>query len=979
MRKGVQWLFTFSACALLLAHVALSAQIENPDEVLARARQVYTEQGPRSALPEFERALGLYRKAGNRQGEAITLGYIGNCYKRFGDFPKALEYLNTALNMKQELGDRLEAGKTLSHLGLVYWEMGEYGQAIDHLTRSVALAREVGDKKLEAAALNNLSLVYDEQGDYRHSLEQYEQALEIFRALNSKPEESATLGNIGGVYLLLGQYREAMHYYQQSLAISERLNLKPSMSQDLGNLAFCQLGLGQVAEALNSFDRAMLLAREAGLKKEEAYLHQGKGTAFLRLGKYSLALAEYQQALQSYEEAGLKRELIEVLSDRGNLHVLLGDATSGERGFRHAVELARAIGHPRGVTFSLISLGDLEWRRKRYEEAVALYREAFGRAREADDRAHMAASLLQLALTYRDQGRLEEALREAQQGLEIAREIGALPLEAQALYILGELARMRSQPEAALSHYVAAEEIARGLGEPELGWRIAYGRGQTLEDMEQPQEAVTAYQSAVTIIENVRSQLREERFRAGYIEDKYQVYVALVRLLLKLGRSSEAFLFAEKLRARAYLELLNRSLPPLGTQAEIELRERIRQLQRAAEQENAKPPQQRKAQALELFSSELAAAERAYQTLLDDLRSTNPEYAAVRALTVPPMKQVQRRLSADTALLEYVIADDSVTVFVVTARNLLVKTIPLRAVDLRAKVELLRDLILRPENNDWQKPAESLYGILIEPLQQAGWLEGIRRLYIVPHSILHYLPFAALPQRTGNGIRFLMEDYELAYLPAAAALVYAREAGNRSQTLFALAPARARLQYAEQEARGITEFFSRERLVLVGNRATESSFKRLADRYQVLHLATHGYFNKLNPLFSGVELEPDEHEDGRLEVHEILGLRLKAGLVTLSACDTALGSGYFAEVPAGDDLVGLTRAFMFAGTPSVLASLWEVNDRSTLRLMRGFYRHLRLAGKAVALAEAQRNMGRRGGRYSHPYFWAPFILVGEMK
>jgi len=164
----------------------------------------------------------------------------------------------------------------------------------------------------------------------------------------------------------------------------------------------------------------------------------------------------------------------------------------------------------------------------------------------------------------------------------------------------------------------------------------------------------------------------------------------------------------------------------------------------------------------------------------------------------------------------------------------------------------------------------------------------------------------------------------------------------------------------------------------MGSRATESSFKRLADRYDLIHLATHGYFNKLNPLLSGVMLERDSENDGRLEVHEILERKLKADLVTLSACDTGLGTGYFSDTPAGDDFVGLTRAFLFAGTPTVLASLWEVNDLSAVRFMNGFYGQLRQSGKAAALAEAQRQLHRRGGPYRHPYYWASFVLVGQM-
>src|SRR5262249_20088689 len=168
--------------------------------------------------------------------------------------------------------------------------------------------------------------------------------------------------------------------------------------------------------------------------------------------------------------------------------------------------------------------------------------------------------------------------------------------------------------------------------------------------------------------------------------------------------------------------------------------------------------------------------------------------------------------------------------------------------------------------------------------------------------------------------------YGIGYLPAAAGLVYGESPGQGSKSILAMAPSNTRLRYTQQESRSVSAFFPQRRMLLLGNRATEGSFKQLAQGYDIIHLATHGYFNKANPLLSGVMLEPDAGEDGKLEVHEILGLRLKAKLVTLSACETALGSGYFTETPAGDDLVGLTRAFLFAGAPTVMASLWEVND-----------------------------------------------------
>jgi CHAT domain-containing protein/Tfp pilus assembly protein PilF len=979
----------FLGCGLALAQAPQSkpsdsvkpSEVERADDVFTRARQLYTEQGPRVALPEFEHVLALYREAGDQRGEAITLGLIGNCHKRLGDYPKALDFLNRALALKRKLGDRLEEGKTLSHLGLVYWEMGDYPSAIDHLNRSIAIGRELGDHLLEASSLNNLGLVYDEQGDYHRSLEQYRRALQLYEGTDFPRGRSDTIGNIGGVYMLLGQYDQAIRYYQQSLDISKQLQSKTSESQDLGNLALCYLGLGDIQKALSHFESALALAREAGLKKEEADWHKGKGSAVAYEGKYSMAFEEFRQAREIYKRAGLKRELVEALGNEGNLYLRLGDAASAEKNFREAIELSRSIGHPSGVTSNQIALGELEWRRKRFQEADSFYRDALARASEMKDRATMAAVYFDMALNSRDTGRLAEAATESEQALQTAQSIGVPPLEVQALFACGEVARARGQPKEALHHYAAGEDILRSVMNPELAWRLAFGRGQALETLGRDEDAVFAYRDTVVNIENLRSQLREERYRASFLEDKYQVYVALVRLLLKLGRIEDAFLYSEKLRARSYLDLLNRGAPPLRSesqrQTEIAIRGRIRQLQQAIEVETSKPPQEQRRRALELFSEELGEAERSYAIWLDDLARTDPAYAAIRALKVSSSREVQRMLPPNAALMEYLVGENGLTIFVLTRDNLQAKTVPSRSADLYAKVELLRDLLLR-RDDEWRLPAASLYRTLIAPIEQSGWLDGIHRLYLVPHEILHYVPFAALPRASDRASRFLVDDYVLAYLPAASSLVNGVINGNRGKAVFALAPARSHLVYAQQEAKRVTDFFPSKDLLLLGDRATEFEFKRKASQYQILHLATHGYFNKLNPLFSGVELEPDTHDDGRLEVREILGLQLHANLVTLSACDTALGGGYFADVPAGDDLVGLTRAFLSAGSESVLASLWEVNDRSTLILMSSFYGDLRREDKAQALAKAQREMLRQGGRFAHPYFWAPFVLVGQM-
>ena len=199
--------------------VVKQTQPTNAIDVLTHARELYTTQGPKTALPEFEKALALFRENSDKKSEAITLGLIGNCYKKFGDFPKAEDYLQRALSMKRAIGDRAEEGKTLSHIGLLHWEMGDYKKATEYLSAAISIGRELKDQILEGSARNNLGLVYDETGDYRRALEQYDQALQLYRGTNFERGIADTLGNIGGVPLLLGEYGKALGYYQQALAL----------------------------------------------------------------------------------------------------------------------------------------------------------------------------------------------------------------------------------------------------------------------------------------------------------------------------------------------------------------------------------------------------------------------------------------------------------------------------------------------------------------------------------------------------------------------------------------------------------------------------------------------------------------------------------------------------------------------------------------------------------------------------------------
>ncbi len=868
-------------------------------------------------------------------------------------------------------------------MGLLAWDQGDYDEAIDRFKNAGAVARALGDKKLEGASLNNLSLVYDELGDYDVSLKQYRQVLELYKSVDFPRGVGDTLGNIGGVYLLLGQFREALGYYRQALAISEQLKSTTSMSQDNGNVALCLLGLGETQDAIAHFDRAIDLAKQSGMRQDQAYWMRQKGNGLIREGRYDRGLESHRAALAVYENLGAQPELAEALHDTGDLYLLLGDPESAEQAFTRALALAREVGLARGITLNLIALGDLQFRRKNFDGAAELYRQAGERSATSGERQLQAQSLLRLARVHREQLKLPQAAAEAEQALTIARDTGAHPTEAEALLSRAETRRRLGKSSEALSDFTASEVALGPIRDPDVLWRILFGRARTQESGGDTRAALASLVAAVSVIESVRDQLQEPRFRAGFVDDKYEVYVELVRLQLQLGLTSDAFSTAERLRARSFTEQLGGRSPLLLTDVdrrkEAELQQRIRQLQRALVDEDTDGAPANTQRARNRFSEELLRAEKEYQAFLDDhaVATATPRLAD----STSSAADLQRLLRDDEALVEYVVAADRLTTFVVTARGITASTTPLRLVDLNARIALLRDLVQRPGDDRWLKPAASLSTALLKSLNESAELGGIRSLYIVPHGVLNSLPFALLPVSGTDGKTLLIDRYSLAYLPAAAALRHDSRTGDPTRSLLAMAPARSRLRYAPEEARSVDALFQPHSTLLIGAGATESQFKKLAGDYTVVHLATHGVFNKANPLLSGLELEADAQDDGLLQVHEVLGLRLHANLVTLSACETALGSGYFSEVPAGDEFVGMTRAFLTAGTTSVLAALWDVDDRASVTVMRRFYERLNQSGNgadaATALAEAQRQL-RTSKTLGHPYYWAPFVMVGSM-
>jgi CHAT domain-containing protein/tetratricopeptide (TPR) repeat protein len=574
------------------------------------------------------------------------------------------------------------------------------------------------------------------------------------------------------------------------------------------------------------------------------------------------------------------------------------------------------------------------------------------------------------------------------------------------LYVgMGELYRRRKNLPQALENLKKALAVAEDHQRPDAIISASTRIGDVLRQIGKSDEATPLYQGAIQQIESTRSLLQSEEYRQSYFEGAVDAYIGMIDALLLAGKSEEAFNYSERSRSRAFLDLLGSKAQLSRVKSgllgeERTLQERIAAIRARLSGEDVGEVDRAG------LRKELSEAEAAYSAFLSKVRKEDKEQASLMTVEPLGLKEVQELLDPGTTLLEYFVTGKEVFAWVVEKEKLQFQRIELPKEKLSGLVKTLRESIFTlGEREKFDETSGFLYKQLIEPL--LPHITG-KELIIVPHDVLHYLPFHAL---VGSDGRYLIEKYPIYYLSSASLLQFVKEkrkAGGEKVLALGnpdLGDSEKNLEYAELEAEEVKNIYPQS-TVYVKKEASEEKSKSLSPSYDLLHFATHAQLNEDDPLSSAVLLAKGGKEDGRLEVREIFGMDLKANLVVLSGCDTALG-----KLSTGDELVGLTRAFIYAGTPSVVASLWSVDDSSTAQLMASFYRNLKTMSKVEALRQAQLELIRGEGRSdmlarrgvggisklgetpepqspsqdpisvstSHPYFWAPFILVGDGK
>jgi CHAT domain-containing protein len=509
-----------------------------------------------------------------------------------------------------------------------------------------------------------------------------------------------------------------------------------------------------------------------------------------------------------------------------------------------------------------------------------------------------------------------------------------------------------NEAKAAYDHLL---QLHQTLDNREIYWIILFDRGRIAEKEKNIKEAIKFYEYAVDIIEQQRSNINTEASKIGFVGDKQAVYRNILVALYNDKQYEKAFEYMERSKSRALVDLL-------ASKKDFAIRNGFGQEIRDI-----------------LIKNESAESELIIQdTLIDknktrsiqikakqDLRTKSPELASLVTVTVQPFADLKSFIPKGENLIEYYYYDRDMFSFILSHDGL--KVVKLDNEGLQEDLRALRKCIETPESIQYKELSNKLYKRLFLPLE--GFLSN-SKLIIVPHGILHYLPINALY----DGENYLIDRYSIRMMPNASVMKYLQDRplkntggilvfgnpdlGNRDQDLI----------FAQKEAMEIANIRTDSK-VFLRREATETVLRLYGNRYNYIHFATHGQFNPEAPLKSALLLAPDSQSNGMLTVDKLYSLRLDTNLVTLSACETGLS-----KIANGDDLVGLTRGFLYAGSSSIVASLWKVDDLATSELMVRFYKEMDKTDKREALRTAQLETKKK---YPHPYYWASFQLTGN--
>jgi CHAT domain-containing protein len=875
---------------------------------------------------DASKKLGIYR---NLSMESDVNRKIANGYEMQGKYDQALSYVKTAIVLDSLENNLLNRIEDYRHEGKIYIYMGSFQRSIVSLEKSLTLSEGMDQsiKGLHQLSIADTYLAMGQQyavmGKLEKSMDYTNRALILYNQVKDLRGEMETYLTLGSVWSDLGDEVIAKNYIEKSIKIAQDLKMGVSRHNQL--LTAISTSKGEYENALRYQDVALQEAKTFGITGQIIWATIGMGDIYRELGDKNRAEKYYKSAHEVKDSISMKAKSLQA-----SLDLRLGEVLNANTYFS-------SEGSITGEGISSLRLAEIELGKEKPDSAIFFLNQSAKLFSRAKNRQGLSNTQLLKGKISVDEGNFIQAKQ---------------LLDSACIYV----------------------EF------PETIWQSWFHLGRMYEKLNQFDNARDSYLKSISVIEKIRGNLTIDEFKSTYFNNKREVYDRLINLLLKMDKSEDAFQVSEQARSRAFYDILSNkkinfkgSLPEDLMMLEQEKRNEIQKLfklmQKGNVSESAKTESSRQADVRQIREA-LTESQSEYDEILQKIKLANPAYSEIVAAKPVPLHDLQGKIDQKTAILTYWISDKELIYWLITTSSITRKTVDIDRKGLNSLVEKTRRSIQSNSQTDVSSGLSKLYSILIAPLEKE--LTSLTNLVIIPNGSLHFLPFQALINSKGE---FLIQKYNLVYSPSASVYMICREREVKPGSRFmgmALSDISVDnnigLPGTEDELKKILPLFSNN-ISTFGVQSTESFAKKNAGDYNFIHLATHGSYNYRQPLYSYLLFPPSEGDDGHLNVFEVFEMNIKSKLVTLSACETGLGN-----INQGDELIGLSRAFLFAGSSSVIVSLWSVADYPTSLLMTSFYRYIIDHTLQESLTLAQRDVIKV---FPQPQYWSPFILIGN--
>ena len=898
------------------------------------------------------------------------------------DFSRSLAFAQSAHRVAERVGDDHLRALALRASANALSVGGNNQGSIDLHREAIASFERVGDDRELARTLSACVQPLLLLGRYDQALETAERARQLFAAQGDEIRLARLENTIGNLLHRQDRFAEAMACYERAHQALIPLGDADGIMSVIHNKAVTLTSLNDFREALAAYESARELAAARGLDQIVAQTDYNIAWLYYLRGEYSRAIEILHTAAAASKRTGDAYHAALSLLDLSEIYLELNLSVDAREMAEQAHARFSELGMGYEAAKALANAATSHGQEGKAFKALEIY--ATARTGMVSEQNHAWPSLIDLyqAILLVDEGRLFEARRLCLAALACFEQSGLSSRAAMCHLLLARIAlRLDDAADGRRRCDNALAQLARAQS-PILTYHARLLQGHALTRVGDRAGAYASYHTAREALETLRSRLNGEELKIAFVKNKGEVYERLVQLCLEgetaTGGFEEAFSHIEQAKSRTLFDLMFQPVHALareeGSESQLahsirELREELNWYYHLVELEQLRPGDQT-THRLAAFQREIGQREQDMARALRELKLTDSSQSDLHAPSVCTLEAIRAALPEGAALVEYFQVDDRIVLCLLDRDTLEIAPVSvmsrvaehMRMLQFQfskfrlgaSYINTFRAALLKST----QAHLHEMFNELLAPVWSR--LEG-RRLIVVPHGMLHYVPFHALY----TGSQYVTDSCVVSYAPSASIFATCQlqpPGGGRGSLVIGVADGQAPL--IETEAKAVAQTLPDAHL-FVGAEATEQVLRTRGRDARIVHIASHGYFRPENPMFSGIKLG-----DTYLNVYDLYRLRMRADLVTLSGCATGAS-----VAAAGDELLGITRGLFCAGAKTLLLSLWNVHDQSTESFMTHLYQ--RLAEGSAPVMALRDTMLHLRGEYPHPFHWAPFVVTGK--